>query len=169
MKIRKKYMDSVLDTIEEVLADETEVKRVKQIESQIQAIENKKGRLTDLLIDGKIEQEAYESKNISFKTKLSQLIEEKKYLEENIGQQKNISKRMLQLRQMLEHEEILDKFDRLVFESIVEKVIVGGYDENGNPLPYKLTFVLKCNQDMNVIDAKADYKSKKKGSKCYSG
>ena len=162
-------MDSVLDTIEEVLADETEVKRVKQIESQIQAIENKKGRLTDLLIDGKIEQEAYESKNISFKTKLSQLIEEKKYLEENIGQQKNISKRMLQLRQMLQHEEILDKFDRLVFESIVEKVIVGGYDDNGNPLPYKLTFVLKCNQDMNVIDARAEYKSKKKGSKCCSG
>ena len=73
------------------------------------------------------------------------------------------------MRQMLEHEEILDKFDRLVFESIVEKVIVGGYDENGNPLPYKLTFILKCNQDMNVIDARAEYKSKKKGSKCCSG
>ena len=32
----------------------------------------------------------------------------------------------------MEQNEVLDKFDRYVFESIVEKVIVGGLDENGN-------------------------------------
>ena len=53
---------------------------------------------------------------------------------------------MSQLRQILENEGALDEFDRIVFESIVEKVIVGGYDEEGNPTPYKLTFVLKCDQ-----------------------
>ena len=93
------------------------------------------------------------------------MTEEKAYLEENIGQQKNISKRMEQLRKTLENEEVLDEFDRIVFESIVEKVIVGGYDESGNPTPYKLTFVLKCNQDLKVDDAKIDYRSKQKGKK----
>ena len=93
------------------------------------------------------------------------MTEEKAYLEENIGQQKNISKRMDQLRKTLENEDILDEFDRIVFESIVEEVIVGGYDENGNPSPYKLTFVLKCNQDLKVNDAKAEYRSKQKGKK----
>ena len=91
--------------------------------------------------------------------------EEKAYLEENIGQQKNISKRMSQLRKALEQEDALDEFDRIVFESIVEKVIVGGYDKDGNPTPYKLTFVLKCNQDLKVNDAKADYKANQKGKK----
>ena len=60
---------------------------------------------------------------------------------------------------------VLDEFDRIVFESIVEKVIVGGFDEAGNPAPYKLTFVLKCSQNMNVADAKADYRANKKGKK----
>lgn len=41
-------------------------------------------------------------------------------------------------------------FDRIVFENIVEKVIVGGYDAEGNPTPYKLIFVLKCNQTLKV-------------------
>lgn len=158
-------MDSVLDTIEEVLKDDMEIKRVKQLEKDISSIESKKSRLTDLLIDGKIEQEAYEEKNLSFQRKLHQLTEEKAYLEENIGQQKNISKRMTLLRQTLEQEEALDEFDRIVFESIVEKVIVGGFDEAGNPAPYKLTFVLKCSQNMNVADAKADYRANKEGKK----
>ena len=158
-------LDSVLNTIEDVLKDDTELKRVKQLEKDISSIETKKSRLTDLLIDGKIEQEDYDEKKLSFQRKLHQMTEEKAYLEENIGQQKNISKRMDQLRKTLENEDILDEFDRIVFESIVEKVIVGGYDENGNPSPYKLTFVLKCNQDLKVNDAKAEYRSKQKGKK----
>lgn len=72
---------------------------------------------------------------------------------------------MSQLRKALENEDALDEFDRIVFESIVEKVIVGGYDEDGNPTPYKLTFVLKCNQDLKVDDAKADYQANQKGKK----
>ena len=156
-------LDSVLNTIEDVLKDDTELKRVKQLEKDISSIETKKSRLTDLLIDGKIEQEDYDEKKLSFQRKLHQMTEEKAYLEENIGQQKNISKRMDQLRKTLENEDILDEFDRIVFESIVEKVIVGGYYENGNPSPYKLTFVLKCNQDLKVNDAKAEYRSKQKG------
>lgn len=158
-------LDSVLSTIEDVLKDDTELKRVKQLEKDIASIETKKSRLTDLLIDGKIEQEDYDEKKLSFQRKLHQMTEEKTYLEENIGQQKNISKRMEQLRKTLENEDILDEFDRIVFESIVEKVIVGGYDENGNPSPYKLTFVLKCNQNLKVDDAKADYKANQKGKK----
>lgn len=44
---------------------------------------------------------------------------------------------------MLERKEILKEFDRYVFESIVEKVIVGEIDEDGKVDPYKLTFVYK--------------------------
>ena len=107
----------------------------------------------------------YDEKKLSFQRKLHQITEEKAYLEENIGQQKNISKRMSQLRQTLENENALDEFDRVVFESIVEKVIVGGYDAEGNPTPYKLTFVLKCDQTLKVDNAKADYRANQKGTK----
>ena len=69
---------------------------------------------------------------------------------------------MAQLRKTLKNEETMDEFDRVVFESIVEKVIVGGYDEDGNPTSYKLTFILKCNQNLKVMDAKADYKANHK-------
>ena len=70
---------------------------------------NQKSRLTDLLIDGKIEQKDYDEKKLSFQRKLHQITEEKAYLEENIEQQKNISKSMPQLRQTLENENALDE------------------------------------------------------------
>ena len=37
----------------------------------------------------------------------------------------------------------MDYFDRVVFESIMEKVILGETGEDGTVDPYKLTFVLK--------------------------
>ena len=102
-------LQSVLNTIEDILKDDTELKRVKQLEKDISTIESKKSRLTDLLIDGKIEQKDYDEKKLSFQRKLHQITEEKAYLEENIGQQKNISKCMSQLRQTLENENALDE------------------------------------------------------------
>lgn len=47
-----------------------ELKRVKQLEKDISIIESKKSRLTDLLIDGKIEQKDYDEKKLSFQRKL---------------------------------------------------------------------------------------------------
>ena len=80
--------------------------------------------------------------------------------EDSINKQKDVEKRMAELRQTLENEEILDEFDRVVFESIIDRVLVGGYNEDGSPDPYKLTFVLKGNQTGVVPNAKAQFKAK---------
>jgi len=47
------------------------------------------------------------------------------------------------MRKMLNEAPVLKKFDRKDFESIVEKVIVGGYDDDGNADPSMITFVYK--------------------------
>ena len=59
-------------------------------------------------------------------------------------------------------EEVLDEFDRTVFESIIDRVIVGGYKEDGTPDPYKLTFVLKGRQSGTVPDAGKQFGKKRK-------
>lgn len=51
-----------------------------------------------------------------------------------------VKNRMKTFKTMLERKEVLKEFDRYVFESIVEKVIVGEVDENGNVDPYKLPY-----------------------------
>ena len=75
---------------------------------------------------------------------------------------------MKTFKTMLERKEILKEFDRYVFESIVEKVIVGEVDKNGKVDPYKLTFVYKTGfkDDLDGEDFKSPRKnasSKNKG------
>ena len=52
----------------------------------------------------------------------------------------------------------LEKFDRVVFESIVDKIIIGDIDGVGNVDPYKLTFVLKGVESKVIQNAKVRYK-----------
>ena len=53
-----------------------------------------------------------------------------------------------------------------LFESIIEKVIVGGYDEDGNKDPYKITFIYKTGFKNEIGNAKERFdKSKSVGDK----
>ena len=58
---------------------------------------------------------------------------------------------------------MLEEFDRYVFESIVEKVIVGGYDEEGRKDPAKLTFIYKTGFQSHMDGA--NFKPPRKNSK----
>ena len=129
-------------------------------DKDISSLESKKSRMTDMLIDGTISKEVYDDKMIEFNRKLHTLAGKKQLLNESINKQKDVEKRMSELRDTLEKEKVLDEFDRVVFESIIDRVLVGGYNEDGSPDPYKLTFVLKGNQTGVVPNAKAQYKAK---------
>ena len=74
-----------------------------------------------------------------------------------------MKRRISEFRKTLEQNEVLDTFDRYVFESIVEKVIVGGYDEDGNKDPSMLTFIYKTGFK-NSVDG-SNFKPPRKNSK----
>lgn len=158
-------LDIVMTAVEDSLTNDEDVRKKKQIEKDISVLESKKSRMTDMLIDGTITKETYDEKLNEFTRKLHILDARKKLLETSIGQQRNVGKRMAELRQTLENEEILDEFDRVVFESIIDHVLVGGYTDDGTPDPYKLTFVLKGNQTGTVPNAKEHLKEMKNSEK----
>ena len=153
-------LEIVLAAVENSLTNDEDVRRRQQLDKDISSLESKKSRMTDMLIDGTITKEVYDDKMIEFNRKLHTLAGKKQLLNESINKQKDVEKRMAELRQTLENEEILDEFDRVVFESIIDRVLVGGYNKDGSPDPYKLTFVLKGNQTGVVPNAKAQYKAK---------
>jgi hypothetical protein len=158
-------LDVVLSYVEESANSDDNIRKKQQIDKDISVLESKKSRMTDMLIDGTITKEVYDEKMLEFTRKLHTLSDKRKMLSDSISTQKDINKRMSDLRETLEKEEILDEFDRTVYESIIEKVIVGGYDEDGTPDPYKLTFILKGNQTGTVAHAKEQFKEKQTNSK----
>ena len=155
-------LDVVLSYVEESANNDDNIRRKQQIDKDISALESKKSRMTDMLIDGTITKEVYDEKLMEFTRKLHTLSDKRKILADSINTRNDISKRMSELRETLEKEDILDEFDRTVFESIIEKVYFGGYEEDGTPDPYKLTFILKGNQTGTVPHAKEAFKEKQK-------
>ena len=103
---------------------------MKQVEKDIASLEKKRNKLTDMMLDDKISKEAYNEKYEELNRKLKKANDEKDVLSQNVLSQKNIQNRMRELRAKLTGADVLDKFDRVVFESIVQKVIVGEVAED---------------------------------------
>ena len=112
-----------------------------------------------MMLDDKITKEAYDEKYEEICKKLAKAESERQLYSEGVATQTSVAKRMKEIRSQLANAEIMDGFDRLVFESIVEKVIVGETAADGTVDPYKLTFVLKGMDSRYVPDTKNRYKN----------
>lgn len=108
-----------------------------------------------------IDKATYEKKYSELESILERLSTEREQLEQSSKEEINLEKRIAYFRKVVKNNEILKTFDRFVFESIVEKVIIGEIDENGNANPYKLTFVYKTGYS-NAVQSKMHKQIKKK-------
>lgn len=115
--------------------------------------------MTELLLDDKITKEAYDAKYNELVHKINQAKKEHSLYFANAETQKYASHRMKEIRTCISEANMLDRFDRIVFESIVEKIIVGSIESDGTVDSYKLTFVLKGMDNRIVSDVKRRYKN----------
>lgn len=146
----KDVLEEFLKRIDETLSSSSVNNKLLKVDKDIEAIEKKKSKLVDMRLEDIIDSDTYESKFSSMTTKQEDLIKERIQLQETVTNEKDIKRRLRDFKKTLEQNEVLNEFDRYVFESIVEKVIVGGYDEDGNIDPAQLAFVYKTGFKNNL-------------------
>ena len=112
-----------------------------------------------MCLEDKIDQLTYEAKMEELSEKSKKLLVERQDYVAKQDDEKNLKRRTKEFKALLEKNQVLEEFDRGVFESIIEKVIVGEIDENGNKDPYKLTFVYKTGIS-NKVDPKIQQNTK---------
>ena len=74
----------------------------------------------------------------------------------------SLQRRLADFKKALSKNQVLEEFDRGIFESIIEKVIVGGYDENGEKDPYRIIFIYKTGYRNEIGNAKERFGKKSK-------
>lgn len=156
-------LDNVLYNIEEALQKDESKEKLAKVQRKLYKLEEQRKKLTDIFIDDKITKEAYDEKYNELSFKIDRAKKEKSVISDNSLIQKSIKERMEEIRLNLKDANVLDAFDRIVFESIVEKIIVGDISEDGEIDPYKLTFVLRGMNNESIADAKGRY-AKLKGN-----
>ena len=156
----KDVLDEFLKRTEETLCDSNAAKQLAKVERELQIIEIKRSKLVDMRLDEAIDKNTYDAKSAELATKAAQLEAERQSLQETEKTEKDVKRRITVFRKTLEQHNVLETFDRYVFESIIEKVIVGGYDENGEKDPDMLTFIYKTGLK-NSMDSRSFRKPRK--------
>lgn len=139
----KDVLEEFLQRMEETLSSNTVHKEISKTEKEIQVLENRKNKLVDMRLENIIDKETYEDKYNSLMQEINEKVQTREKSLSNLEEEKDIKKRLLAFKKVLEQNEVIETFDRYVFESVVDKVIVGGVDEDGNKDPAMITFVYK--------------------------
>lgn len=155
-------VNEFLQKVEDVLEDDACKKRAPKIEKEMADLHRRKEKLLDLRLDNNIDREIYEKKNQELSEQLEKLQNEQSQLTELNKNRESTKTRLREFRKKLSSGEILESFDRVVFESVIEKIIIGGYNEEGVEEPLKITFVYKTGIHSN-FNAK-DFKPKRKNA-----
>ncbi len=141
----EKTIDKALKIIEEAIDKAGETSNNKTIEKEIKDITSKIEQLVELKLDNQINKKVYESKYKELNLQLENL--KKEQLEEKNKQieKKSTKERIKEYRKFFDKNLMMKEFDKEIFNILVQRVIVGEIDENGNKNPYVLTIIMNTN------------------------
>lgn len=150
----KDVLEEFLKRTEKALGENTAKDQLNKLQKKIDNLSYKRKKLLDNYLSGIVEQDIYEETDVSLKTDLSNAKARLEYFQQQADEESSLQRRIADFKKALSQNEVLEEFDRGIFESIIEKVIVGGYDENGEKDPYKITFIYKTGFTNGIGNAK---------------
>ena len=118
-------------------------KFLKNIEKTLKELKVKKEKLIDYMIEGTLSKNEYQSKKESFENKIEGIEKNIEQLQLIVEDEKNIEKGLEKFKNVFEQNDMLNEFDKDVFDALVDYVVVGGFDKNGQRDNYMLRFICK--------------------------
>lgn len=116
----------------------------------LSSVESKKLKLVDMHLEGVISKEDFENKYQEIILKIEDKQAQITTLKSEEETQNGIYDKIKTCRRLLEENDKLETFDRVIFESIIERVIVDGFDDKGNIDPYMIILILKTGNKVNI-------------------
>lgn len=141
-------VDDFLKTMEETIGASDVAKQLRKINDDIEHTNYKLSKLVEMNLEGIINKETYEEKYHATTKKLKELKEEANSLDGAHEQEKLLKDKLKSFRKAFDNNELLEVFDREIFENSIDKVIIGKTDESGNVNPYSVTFVFKAGMEL---------------------
>ena len=150
----KNLMDEFLENAKVVLSEGDEEETVNKARDNLLKLKNKKDNLLNLKLNGLIDDETFSNKNFDLSQKISSIEKTLEHLNMKEEQRGKIEKRIIKFKKALEQGEIIEEFSREVFESVIDYVVIGGYDDQGEEQPDMVTFVFKTGRKTKMDSMK---------------
>lgn len=144
-----KYIHSFMKKVNEVISENQDYNNQKKIKEEIFKLENKLSNLIDLQLDGSISKEILNQKNREITNKIKEYEQQLKDTENIETTRKQKQEQIDKISNTLKEYKGLTKFNEEVFNSLVDKIIIGEKLENGEEDFYKIKFILKTGELIN--------------------
>ena len=152
----REVLSEFLTRMEVSLQDNSAEKQLNKVEKSIKTLEVKNKTLLDNLLDGTVSKADYAEKKAELEDTLNELYEQRQALQASTLDDKQVRQRLEGFKRALEAKEALMEFDKSVYESIVDRVLIGSKNEDGTADPHKITFVYKTGL-RDTVDVKKAY------------
>lgn len=157
----KDVLEEFLQRVEKSLGEESVQRKIKKLQKRADDLSSKRKKLVKSYLEGVIEKEIYEETDLEYAKNLNEVRENLAILEQQMSEEDTLKKRINEFRRILSKNEVIEEFDRKVFETIVEKVVIGGYNEEREKDPYKITFIYKTGFKDEIKNSKKRFKKSK--------
>lgn len=159
-----------MEKAEPILQENNGKEEIEKLNIQEHDLKEKLKKLLDLKLDNTITEEAFKEKNNEIERKIRNIQKQIENKASTVNKEDNLKSKMEEIKNLLKTHDIITEFDREVFEILVDKVIIGEIDEEGNKNPYVVSFILKSrkNSDSCKLAKEPEKKIKKKSIKSIS-
>lgn len=145
-KDRGLVIDNFINSLKDSARDTEPAKMKLKIENEIKVNKNKLSKLVDLYVDGKVDNNTFESKQNDLQSKISKLEEKQDKLSQIVNEDKKVDigiKKIKTELQIRESSNEIKPFDEDLFEALVDYAIIGAYDTEENKINYIIRFICK--------------------------
>ena len=158
----KDVLEEFIKRVEKTLLEDSIEDKIEKLNRSVYNIQYKRKKLLENYLEGVVAKDIYEETDMGYEKKLSEAKSQLSMLEQQYDNEGSLQRRLADFKKALSKNQVLEEFDRGIFESIIEKVIVGGYDENGEKDPYKIIFIYKTGFKNEIGNAKERFGKKSK-------
>ena len=150
----KKLIQTFLKQMEEFIQEESNESSINKLEEEKQALKEKIDKLIDLNLNGTITLEILKDKKAKLQNKINKIEKEQKHLQIEVEDSNSLNQGLNKFKSLFKDDEIMSEFDKDVFELMIEKVIIGEKEANGNINPRVITFILKSGNEIKCQEGK---------------
>ena len=142
---------NLLSAIKKMTEETGFEKDIKRLENEKSKLNGRLSNLVDMKLDKIIDNDTYIKKEKELLSKIDEVSENlNTYKSEIINKDKQI-KRLNKIEEVINTTPRLEEFNEDCFKNLIDKIIVGEIDENGNKNPNVIKFILKTGKNYDFL------------------
>lgn len=142
---------NLLSAIKKMTEETVFEKDIKRLENEKVKLNDRLSNLVDMKLDNIIDNDTYVKKEKELLNKIDEVSEKlNSYKSEIINKDKQI-KRLNKIEEVINTTPRLEEFNEDCFKNLIDKIIVGEIDENGNKNPNVIKFILKTGKNYDFL------------------